>query len=163
MRPALLVSGPGISSSAKGGPLSRAARDQALLAALREVRKMSAAGGGRAIQADSCTAAHQVSVTAVLRRQPGSYTEACSQAGWRDVLCLTPSLCLPPPPLPSPALLRKPHTPPVSVLLCAPTQHTPAALSQVFARGGNVLLPVDSSGRMLEVLLVLDQLWHTHK
>jgi Cft2 family RNA processing exonuclease len=36
-------------------------------------------------------------------------------------------------------------------------------LMQVFARGGNALLPVDSSGRMLEVLLVLDQLWHQHK
>ncbi len=34
---------------------------------------------------------------------------------------------------------------------------------QVFARGGNAILPVNSSGRMLEVLLVLDQLWHTHK
>jgi Cft2 family RNA processing exonuclease len=33
----------------------------------------------------------------------------------------------------------------------------------VFARGGNALLPVDSSGRMLEVLLVLDNLWHQHK
>jgi Cft2 family RNA processing exonuclease len=33
----------------------------------------------------------------------------------------------------------------------------------VFSRGGNVLLPVDSSGRLLEVLLVLDQLWLQHK
>lgn len=38
VRPALLVSGPGSSSSGRrGGPLSRAARDQALLEALREV------------------------------------------------------------------------------------------------------------------------------
>jgi predicted metal-dependent RNase len=35
--------------------------------------------------------------------------------------------------------------------------------AQVFSRGGNVLLPVDSSGRLLEVLLVLDQLWLQHK
>jgi Cft2 family RNA processing exonuclease len=34
---------------------------------------------------------------------------------------------------------------------------------QVFSRGGNVLLPVDSSARMLELLLVLDHFWHTHK
>jgi Cft2 family RNA processing exonuclease len=36
-------------------------------------------------------------------------------------------------------------------------------IAQVFTRGGNVLLPVESSGRLLEVLLVLDQLWQQHK
>jgi Cft2 family RNA processing exonuclease len=34
---------------------------------------------------------------------------------------------------------------------------------QVFSRGGNVLLPVESSSRMLELLLVLDHFWHNHK
>jgi hypothetical protein len=50
VRPALLVSGPGSTSGRKGGPLSRAARDQALLEALREVSLGWGVGpdGGRA-------------------------------------------------------------------------------------------------------------------
>lgn len=47
----------------------------------------------------------------------------------------------------------------LSVVLCCAV----SCFVQVFARGGNVLLPIDSSGRMLEVLLVLDQLWYQNK
>lgn len=35
--------------------------------------------------------------------------------------------------------------------------------SQVFSKGGNVLMPVDTSSRMLELLLVLDLMWTQHK
>jgi Cft2 family RNA processing exonuclease len=33
----------------------------------------------------------------------------------------------------------------------------------VFRQGGNVILPVDSAGRMLEVLLVLEHMWAKQK
>jgi len=42
---------------------------------------------------------------------------------------------------------------------CVPTESVVGALRE----GGNVLMPCDTAGRLLELVLIVDKFWSTHK